>query len=66
MQTQRQARTQPNLKSSKALLSNFLALAGWKVLDRKEDAHDMVVTAEFTPPPELCVRCGVVYPNVKK
>jgi transposase len=31
----------------------------WKVLERQHDEHDMLITAEYTKPPEFCVRCGV-------
>jgi len=31
-------------------MPNILGMEGYKVLDRKEDQHDMVITAEFTKP----------------
>ena len=40
-------------------MANILALDDWKVLDRKNDEHDMMITAEYTKSPEFCVRCGV-------
>src|ERR1700749_2862553 len=37
----------------------ILALDDWKVLVRKTDEHDMLITTEYAKPPEFCVRCGV-------
>ena len=41
-------------------------MEGYNVLDRREDEHDMVITAEFTKPVEFCVRCGIEGPQLKR
>jgi transposase len=41
-------------------------MEGYNVLDRKEDQHDMVITAEFAKPVEFCVRCGLDSPPLKR
>lgn len=38
----------------------------WKVVERKADQHDMVITAECAVAPDVCVRCGVAEPSLKK
>lgn len=47
-------------------MPNIIGMQGWNVLERKQNDHDMLVTAEYTKPIDCCVRCGMTPPNLKK
>ena len=47
-------------------MPNILGMQDWNVLERKQNDHDMVITAEFTRPLDCCPRCGITPPVVKK
>lgn len=47
-------------------MPNILGMRNWNVLDRKENGHDMVIVADHTAAPAVCIRCGVIDPKVKK
>jgi transposase len=47
-------------------MPNILGLKDWKVTDHKESTTDMRVTAQYTPKPSVCPRCGVENPALYK
>lgn len=48
------------------VVPNILGLVDWNVLNREENEHDMVITAEYTKAIEFCEKCGVDTPRLKK
>jgi transposase len=47
-------------------LIQIIGLPGWTAVERSENGHDMLISAEFTTAPQFCPRCGVVSPRLKK
>lgn len=47
-------------------MPNILGMKDWNILDRKENGHDMMIVADYTASPSVCVRCGVADPRLKK
>lgn len=47
-------------------MPNILGLKDWKVLSRQESTTDMKVDVQYTPPPDVCPRCGVENPSIYK
>jgi transposase len=47
-------------------MPNRLGLKDWKVVEVEESTTDMRITAQYTPPPTVCPRCGVADPPLYK
>jgi transposase len=47
-------------------MPNRLGLKDWNVTNVEESTTDMRVTAEYTPPPSACPRCGLADPPLYK
>lgn len=45
-------------------MPNRLGLKDWNVTNAEESTTDMRVTAEYTPPPSVCPRCGLADPPI--
>lgn len=48
------------------LLANLLNLEGWNTFPISESDVDLLVPAEYTTTPTVCVRCGVADPSLKR
>lgn len=47
-------------------MTNLIGLNGWNTLPHKENAHDILIPAEYPVIPTVCVRCGIVEPSLKR
>jgi transposase len=47
-------------------MPNRIGLKDWKVLQVEESETDMRITAQHTPPPTVCPRCGLADPPLYK